>query len=612
MKYTQLIMDIKSLSLAAIFVMVGLAASFSANAQVFQQNQPQQDCINAVPICGNHTENTGYLGAGPSIDIGAAGASVSNPTVNPGPPANSGCLLSGELNVVWMEFNFTCDGWFSWWTTITQGTGCYDWTMFDLTGDSCQSIQNGSLAPIRCNWNGNCNGTTGMMWTPTNIPNGLQSNFQYPLWVTAGSKYALCLSNFGGQASGFTLFMDSTTACLGGEPVFADAQDSMKCGDTIIDVLFKNAFLCNTLSANGSEFRLVDSATLQNVPIKSAVGLNNCPNGFETELRLTLYEPIQCNGTYYLFTKKGTDYNTLESLCNSVMAENDTFTYHVTDCYRYLTPLDLTNVTVIDNDQVRVQWAGPSGAFDSTYFSNYQIVRGAVNSLSPLNFNLPPILSSSVRSFVEADPEPTQGFYTYAIGLNMLSCGDTIPISDSIATIFLSSPTSATVQTPQIILNWTPYWGWFNPEYRVVIQDSIGDTTHAPITQLLTDTIDRPVIEGAYRVWIETVNSLDTSLVSQSNYLTFERIIPPPIIVLPLFLPNVITPNGDGFNDAFVIRNLEQYPGSKLTITNRWGQEVYATEDYRNDWAADATPGAYFIFLEVSDGRTFKGLLQIL
>jgi gliding motility-associated-like protein len=608
MKYTQIKIISKSLPLIAILFL----AAISANAQVFQQNQPQQDCLNAIPICGNHTENTGYLGFGPTQEIQGAGTNISNPNVNPGPPANSGCLLSGELNVVWFEFNFTCDGWFSWWTTITQGTGCFDWTMFDLTGDSCQSIQNGSIAPIRCNWNGNCNGTTGMMWNPLNIPNGNQTNFQYPLWVTGGSKYVLCLSNFSGQASGFTLFMDSTTACLGGEPVFADAQDSLKCGDSIIDVLFKNAFLCNTLSANGSEFRLVDSATLQNVPIKSAVGLNGCTNGFETELRLSLYEPIKCNGTYYLFTKKGTDYNTLESLCNSVMAENDTFTYHVNDCYRYLTPLDLTNVTVIDNDQVRVQWAGPSGAFDSIYFQNYQIVRGGANITSPLDFELAPITSSSLRSFVEVDPEPTQGFYTYAIGLNMISCGDTIPISDSIATIFLSSPTSLSAQTPQIIVNWTPYWGWFNPEYWVVLQDSLGDTTHVSASSLLSDTIDRPLVDGMYKVWVETVNPQDTTLVSQSNYLTFNRITPPPIVILPLFLPNVVTPNGDGVNDALVVRNLEQYPGSKIVITNRWGQEVYSNEDYKNDWVADASPGSYYVFLEVSDGRTFKGLLQIL
>jgi len=49
-----------------------------------------------------------------------------------------------------------------------------------------------------------------------------------------------------------------------------------------------------------------------------------------------------------------------------------------------------------------------------------------------------------------------------------------------------------------------------------------------------------------------------------------------------LFIPNVITPNGDGFNDTFVIRNLPQ--NSELTITNRLGEVLFKTDNYDNSW----------------------------
>ncbi|MEM9023126.1 MAG: choice-of-anchor L domain-containing protein, partial [Bacteroidota bacterium] len=48
--------------------------------------------------------------------------------------------------------------------------------------------------------------------------------------------------------------------------------------------------------------------------------------------------------------------------------------------------------------------------------------------------------------------------------------------------------------------------------------------------------------------------------------------------------PNVITPNGDGVNEEFIIPGLERYPNSKLTIYNRWGSRVFHDDNYRNNW----------------------------
>src|SRR5690606_6453284 len=51
-----------------------------------------------------------------------------------------------------------------------------------------------------------------------------------------------------------------------------------------------------------------------------------------------------------------------------------------------------------------------------------------------------------------------------------------------------------------------------------------------------------------------------------------------------IFIPNVFSPNGDGKNDVFFIRNLPlESTKNSLVITNRWGKEVYVSEDYKND-----------------------------
>ena len=45
-----------------------------------------------------------------------------------------------------------------------------------------------------------------------------------------------------------------------------------------------------------------------------------------------------------------------------------------------------------------------------------------------------------------------------------------------------------------------------------------------------------------------------------------------------------ITPNGDGVNDTWFINNIVNYPNCVIRVYNRWGQEVFYTVGYQNDW----------------------------
>ena len=76
------------------------------------------------------------------------------------------------------------------------------------------------------------------------------------------------------------------------------------------------------------------------------------------------------------------------------------------------------------------------------------------------------------------------------------------------------------------------------------------------------------------------------------------------------FVPDVITPNGDGSNDFFVITGLVNYPNNGLTVYNRWGDEVYSAQPYLNDWQGtyndrgDLPDGTYYYILQLGDGST--------
>ncbi|WP_354584051.1 gliding motility-associated C-terminal domain-containing protein [Hymenobacter sp. UYCo722] len=76
-----------------------------------------------------------------------------------------------------------------------------------------------------------------------------------------------------------------------------------------------------------------------------------------------------------------------------------------------------------------------------------------------------------------------------------------------------------------------------------------------------------------------------------------------------LFIPNVITPNGDGRNDQFVIKGLTRGAWA-LALYNRWGREVYATAAYGHDWGAEAPAGVYYYLLWQGPVR-YRGTLEV-
>ncbi len=76
------------------------------------------------------------------------------------------------------------------------------------------------------------------------------------------------------------------------------------------------------------------------------------------------------------------------------------------------------------------------------------------------------------------------------------------------------------------------------------------------------------------------------------------------------------SPNGDGINDFFRIEGLQRYPNHYLEVYNRWGNRIFRTKNYRNDWGGnwqqnDLPDGTYFYILDDGEGKTYSGYIQI-
>ncbi|MFN8393741.1 MAG: gliding motility-associated C-terminal domain-containing protein [Bacteroidia bacterium] len=76
-----------------------------------------------------------------------------------------------------------------------------------------------------------------------------------------------------------------------------------------------------------------------------------------------------------------------------------------------------------------------------------------------------------------------------------------------------------------------------------------------------------------------------------------------------MHIPTGFSPNGDGVNDEYVVRGIEAFPNTRLQVLNRWGQVLWTSDNYQNNWSGQGSNGeplvedTYYIILEYGDQK---------
>lgn len=82
-------------------------------------------------------------------------------------------------------------------------------------------------------------------------------------------------------------------------------------------------------------------------------------------------------------------------------------------------------------------------------------------------------------------------------------------------------------------------------------------------------------------------------------------------------IPNVMTPNGDTYNDVFKVDSLCLKYGYRLEIYNRWGMKIFSTTDRNQSWEGktlngeDSPSGVYYYAISLGE-KTFRGFIQLI
>jgi len=127
-----------------------------------------------------------------------------------------------------------------------------------------------------------------------------------------------------------------------------------------------------------------------------------------------------------------------------------------------------------------------------------------------------------------------------------------------------------------------PDCGMNNGEITLSVNGGMGMLSYAwQQLPAQTGSAATGLVEGSYNVVV-------TDAQGCTDAITVTLICISPEIIIPQF----ISPNGDGKNDVLIIQNLmPSYTNNIFKIFNRWGNEVYVSSPYQNNWDGRSNTG---------------------
>jgi len=164
----------------------------------------------------------------------------------------------------------------------------------------------------------------------------------------------------------------------------------------------------------------------------------------------------------------------------------------------------------------------------------------------------------------------------------------TITVNDAPNAAFSANPQPTAIDDTEITFTSTSTSGPLN--YTWSFEDGTPEASAEE-----NPVVNFPPIPGNYTISL-VVENASGCVDTLSSFILIES-------DGTITLPNIFTPNGDGDNDRFV--PFQAFPGKwTLMIFNRWGVEVFTTENLSQGWSGEDSPSAtYYWVLQPRDGQ---------
>jgi gliding motility-associated-like protein len=156
----------------------------------------------------------------------------------------------------------------------------------------------------------------------------------------------------------------------------------------------------------------------------------------------------------------------------------------------------------------------------------------------------------------------------------------------------------------------------------VLISGGSGDYQYnwEPGSLLLNDSVADPITINLVKDTIFILLLKDKADGCSATDSIRVHLVVPEITENCIVVHNVVTPNGDGLNDHWVIDCIENYPENKVEIFNRWGSRINIFTNYNNidrfwkgtDENGQPIPdGTYYYVIKIPNAQTFSGWVLV-
>ncbi|UII26555.1 gliding motility-associated C-terminal domain-containing protein [Fulvivirga maritima] len=218
--------------------------------------------------------------------------------------------------------------------------------------------------------------------------------------------------------------------------------------------------------------------------------------------------------------------------------------------------------TVVEGQNITLSWSGTAGT------NEYNVLRGNNNTFESLG-------STTNITYTDLDLKTEEGPYCYRLGTTD-ECGNSSGNrANAICSIFLSGYFD---RENTVHLSWNEYTGYENGVASYIVEKTYPDGRSTTTDVGSATNYDNEEADDTEQVVIYRIIARpnDNFANSNSNEVT---------IIKPnnIYFPNAFTPDQDGNNDTFRIHG-KYITSFTLTIYNRWGELIFASENMEESW----------------------------
>lgn len=205
--------------------------------------------------------------------------------------------------------------------------------------------------------------------------------------------------------------------------------------------------------------------------------------------------------------------------------------------------------------------------------------------------------TEAAKYSVKVDYGGCQASASIALQVYQLNASLNIPLSPEITTI-ASGETLNVIVTSDVA----------NPKFQWFLNDILIDGANSS-EYLVT-------VKGDYKVTISSEESTCTSTTELPFVIGYDSDPNPfPEVVN---IPNLISPNGDGINDTWIIP--QEYANNEnvqVQIISAYGEQVLKTNNYQNDWPTNTIDfkninPVYYYIITTADNKVKQGSITVI